>query len=541
VVAGFVQEENMNIFMKLVLVAVLGMALPAWAGSGSKMLLVYEVIGQAPGYAANFNAYVAAPLFSAKPTLTNPLIGLSYSLSNNLVSNAGGIAQLPVVPDNPVPTQAALVQAGSQIAQQNYAAIAQAMTAYMAKTGLSSGIFNFQQQVMVQGNPNPMYLDWQMLVDANGRPRYGDMQLVPSVPITVYGLYTSQTVDAGLPASFAYPNAGTLQWEPIQMPNNNPLLVQTTTSFTVTPANLQTFNVGSTFDEPQSQNGVTVDPQWGLECLINHSAWTSANATAIDPVCPNVPVNGYTDFMTLLNAQGASGGYLDYVNSLTPVYNTVNVPQISVDVTSRTMTGGGQTCTFASSFCAGCVSNGKDSGVTQISCPNGAIPAGWLPVARCLDYAPVGKVCQIQGYGYTVQSSSFPPIAACPVRAYALGFNIPDCTIGTLLAPANGAVGGAGTGPTYTNSGTIGYEVQSVVDRYYVLPDGAYTLLNELTFPQQAPTQSYSYSVTLPGGATLAGYANMIIDPFGTDQVYDYTNDTVNGLPASAYTVAPIQ
>jgi hypothetical protein len=100
---------------------------------------------------------------------------------------------------------------------------------------------------------------------------------------------------------------------------------------------------------------------------------------------------------------------------------------------------------------------------------------------------------------------------------------------------------GGNSGPTYTNSGTIGYEVQSVVDRYYVLPDGAYTLLNELTFPQQAPTQSYSYSVTLPGGATLAGYANMIIDPFGTDQVYDYTNDTVNGLPASAYTVAPIQ
>ncbi len=283
-------------------------------------------------------------------------------------------------------------------------------------------------------------------------------------------------------------------------------------------------------------------------------------STAIDPVCPNVPVNGYTDFITLLNAQGASGGYLDYVRTLTPVYNLVtvtnwaftsgvntgqytpttqteSVPQVSVDVTSRTMTGGGQTCTFESSFCAGCGANGTDTGVTQISCPNGAIPAGWIPVARCLDYAPVGKVCQIQGYGYTVQSSSFPPIAACPVRAYALGFNIPDCTIGTLGFNGGGAVGGS----TYTNSGTIGYEVQQVVDRYYVLPGGAYTLLNENTTDSQASPQPYSYTVTLPSGATPAGYANMIIDPFGTDQVYDYTNDTVNDLPASAYTVAPIQ
>ena len=531
----------MNIFMKFVLVAVLGMALPAWAGTASKTLLVYEVINQQPNAFFHFSAYVAAPLFSANPAPNNPIIGSSYSLSNNLVPNAGGIGQMPMVPDNPVPTQTALTQAGSQIAQQNYAVIAQAMTAYMAKSGLSSGIFNFQQQVMIQGNPKPGYLIWQMLVDAGGRANFGDMQFVTNFPILLYGLYTSQTVDSSLPASFAYLNAGTLRWEPIQLPNNNPLLGATAANFTVTPvsgSSMQTFNVGSTFDTPQSQNSVAVDPDWGLECLINHTAWTSANATAIDPACPNVPVNGYTDFMTLLNAQGASAGYLDYVRTLTPVYNAANIPQISVDVTNRTMTGGGQTCTFASSFCAGCWGNGKDSGATQISCPDGAIPAGWIQVARCLDYAPVGKVCQIQGDDYTVQSSSFPPIAACPVRAYGSGFNTPDCTVGTLSFNGGGAVGGS----TYTNSGTIGYKVQSVADRYYVTPDGAYTLMAENTGYPQAPTQPpYLYSVTLPSGATPAGYANQIIDPFGTDQVYDYTNDTVNGLPASAYTVAPIQ
>ena len=622
----------MNIFMKFVLVAVLGMALPAWADSGSKMLLVYEVINQQPNAFFHFSAYVAAPQFSARSTAGNPVIGSTYSLSNNIIPNAGGIAQLPVVPDNPLPTITALVQTGSQIAQQNYAAIAQAMAAYMAQSGLSSGIFNFQQQVMVQGNPKPGYLIWQMLVDGNGNAHYGDMQFVTNFPILLYGLYTSQAVDASLPATFAYPHAGTLQWEPMQMPNNDPLLGNTAANFTVTPtagASMQSFTLGGSFDSPQSQNGVSVDADWGLECLINHNKWTAANATALDPACPNVPINGYTDFMTLLAAQGAMSGYLDYVRTLTPVYNqiqqngqTVSVPQVSVDVTSRTLQNSGFTnCTYNNDGSpwydlSGQACNGVFETTDETMYGSGgsctrdtywtlaAVPSSYTcsnangnPVVfTALVADPNAQQDEMNANTWYAGNGGSPFAFSAtagqpylPRTPYAPGAT--DQTVsgpspwlwyqqtgGTIAAGVDGngnpllypasdlttpyvvqrtittdqwgdsvpgniniySLGG-NSGPTYTNSGSIGYQVQSVADRYYVTPDGSYVLVGEQTTYPQAPTQSYSYTVTLPNGATPAGYANQIIDPFGTDQVYDYTNDTVNDLPVSAYSVAPIQ
>ncbi len=116
-------------------------------------------------------------------------------------------------------------------------------------------------------------------------------------------------------------------------------------------------------------------------------------------------------------------------------------------------------------------------------------------------------------------------------------YGAPYVTNATAAVNVSAVAGG-----TLLNSGRIGYAVQSTVDRYYVTPDGAYSAIATTTMPSIAPTQSYNKSVALPQGANAASYTTLIIDPFNTTQIYDYTNDTVNGLPVSAYVyVAPLQ
>ena len=434
----------------------------------SKTVLVYQTIGQPPGYTSSFKVNTAGLGYTSK-------WGLAYGVANAKEPNpvGTGITQLPVIPaldslGNPLPQDSLLLSA-NQLILPLAQPLATRISGYMATVGAASGIFNYQQQVMVQGNSQPMYLVWQMITDTNGRPRFGNVQLIPSVPNLIYADYIPQTVAAPLPAVFAsyaanalagattngvmLPPPGDLQWYQI----NTQLQPQTGAT---------TINLGGAFDAPtvnpsatvatpgcQLNNGQTsCDPDYGLKCLINHAS---------DRNCPTAPINGYTDFITLENQQGASAGYLDYVRSLTPVYTystnaqgqTVQTATVTVNVTNRTI-------------------------VIPPSPPSPPSP---------------------------------PPPPPPP--------QLP---------------------PTYTNIGASSYTVKSVVDRYYVTPDGNYVLVGEITTQPLVPQQPYDKTVTLPMGANPASYANIVIDPFNTYQLYDYTNDTVNGLPITSYNVAPV-
>ncbi len=635
----------MNIFMKFVLVAVLGMALPAWAGSGSKMLLVYEVIGLPPSYTTSFNAYVASPQYSSQAVpANNNLPGLTYALANNQVSGAAGVTQIPLVPDAPTPNQQALLQVANQSVQQALPWLTGQMAAYLQRHGLAQGMFTYEQAVMVQNNQQPMYLYWQVMVDASGRSRFGDVQLIPGQPKTLYGEYTPLAVANGLPASFAYPGAGTMQWEEIQPPT---IVPGQAAAAVITPLTaMQGIALGGVFDTPQPVN-TPVDPQWGAECLISHAAWTAANATVADPPCPVVPINGYTDFASLLNAQGANFGVLDYVETLRPVYNqvqqngqTVNQAQVSVDVTSRTMQNGGYTnCSYSSDYPyvgaaysgysiinggGGACSSYEDETVSATNpsiCGGEASGyiAGYVPQAVAgyicsdtngnpvvfnalfvdpnpQDYTAWQNwlTCQYLYTGCTAPTASFsatfgaPYLPRTPYSPGAAdqsasgpspwlwyqqnGGVVSDGVDGNgnpIYYPTNGLTTpyvvqrtitpgpygtfypgniniyplGGNSGPTYTNAGSIGYQLNSTVDRYLVMADGSYTFLG--TFPNpsalQANAQPYTYTVTLTGSPTPAGLANIIIDPWGSGQTYDYTQDPLHHLPASDYNVSAVQ
>lgn len=525
----------------------------------SKTLLIYETVGLAPEYAVTFKAYTSTLAYSQAS-------GLSFNLAAAQEQGviAGAVAQLPAVPaqdgqGHPYSETGLLSAANAMVA--GYAqSLASQMASSMTSSGAASGIFNFAQQVMVQGNQSPMYLVWQEIVDVTGRPRYGNFALVPGSPNYLYGEYTSLAVAKGLPASFAYPQGGDLQWEPIKpmsQPDQAPQPL----------GNSQTIDLSGQFDAPvaastatsyppgcqPNANGIVAcDPDHGLKCLINHTSdpYSTGYPNPLNPAdtgCPVVPINGFSDFMTLLSSQGAAGGYVDYVRSLQPVYvsgtnaqgQTVQTAQITVSVNSRIMhqspacqlkqtvgwsTSGGWFCHAATlAICA------EATGTVTVVLPQGS-----------LDHAKVGQILSgglsNPGPGFSgpaqVTITSLVP-GYCPGTCYQC-----DATGTATLTSAGGGGSGAGT---YINSGEIGYEVLSMVNRYFVTPDGQYSLVGTVTTTSQAPAQAYSKTVSLPQGASAGSYADTIIDPFLTNQLYDYMDDYVNGLPPAAYVyVAPI-
>lgn len=90
--------------------------------------------------------------------------------------------------------------------------------------------------------------------------------------------------------------------------------------------------------------------------------------------------------------------------------------------------------------------------------------------------------------------------------------------------------------------GNYGYELRMQTERYRVEPDDlSYTILGMQENITTAPTTTFAKSASVGTGATCPGYTYNIIDPFATNQVYDWRTDTVNFLPQDRYTyVAPL-
>lgn len=123
---------------------------------------------------------------------------------------------------------------------------------------------------------------------------YGDPIVIPGEPTYIYAIYTPKNVASGLPAGWAYPNAGTLRYQVLKAKDNS--LVQ----------DWVTVNVNGVYDDPiQTVNsGAQVDPDAGLKCLVNSTSGGCAT--------------GYTDLVTLLGQTGSVAAVLDYTRQLQP-------------------------------------------------------------------------------------------------------------------------------------------------------------------------------------------------------------------------------
>lgn len=115
--------------------------------------------------------------------------------------------------------------------------------------------------------------------------------------------------------------------------------------------------------------------------------------------------------------------------------------------------------------------------------------------------------------------------------------------------------------PTYTVAGSIGYALMSDMIQYHAKTENiaifrdtvsnavvgvgpGLTILNNVTTALNSPIKAFSKTIELANSASRSFYQNLIINPFSNSnpaidlQLYDWRNDTVNGLSASHYCYA---
>lgn len=193
----------------------------------------------------------------------------------------------------------------------------QSLAAYLSGIHADRGYFTFDQEVRPVNTDHSMRLVWSVSVDQSGTTTFGDPKIVDANPKIVYLVYTPKAVQSGLPASWAYPNAGLLQYQ-IRRPDGTAL------------SSWASVDTGGAFDQPQG-NGVALDPDAGVKCLIDRSSGS----------CPW----WLPDAKSLITSNGAMYAIIDYVRMVQPVYTTqenppgsgqyVQVPVMSVSVDSR--------------------------------------------------------------------------------------------------------------------------------------------------------------------------------------------------------------
>lgn len=115
--------------------------------------------------------------------------------------------------------------------------------------------------------------------------------------------------------------------------------------------------------------------------------------------------------------------------------------------------------------------------------------------------------------------------------------------------------------PTYTVAGNIGYSLMSDTVQYHaktenvavfrdtvsntVIGAGAgLTILNNVTNALNSPIKAFSKTIELADTGSRSFYQNLIINPFSNNdpaidlRLYDWRNDTVNGLTSNRYCYA---
>lgn len=282
--------------------------------SALRMLVVSQV---ATADASTVSARIGTLAFSAA--------GLATDRLAEALPNASGIAQASVRDFGNGLTQAQLLSAATAHLLPQAPALAAGLAAVLRARGLGQATFVFDQQVTVAGTARPRRLVWTISVDRAGRASHGEPRLFDDRPHILHVQYVPLRVAAGLPAGWAYPDAGWLRWQrlDLQLQPSGPA---------------GAIDTGGAFDAPDALDGQPVDPEAGVRCLVDRRS-------RID--CPQ----GLTDVVTLIDEQGSASALLDYGLRLAPVYDAVpsgsgrfeQVARLSLSVDRREVSYGGCT------------------------------------------------------------------------------------------------------------------------------------------------------------------------------------------------------
>ena len=87
---------------------------------------------------------------------------------------------------------------------------------------------------------------------------------------------------------------------------------------------------------------------------------------------------------------------------------------------------------------------------------------------------------------------------------------------------------------SYRTTGRTGYTLQYNFERYYVEPNGNYVMTSQ-SVGYTTVGQNFDKKVILDRQYSAAELSDFVIDPFKTNQIYNFKNDTVNNLPCDRY------
>ena len=234
---------------------------------------------------------------------------------NNVSSTLASSLQMWVASNYGTQTQGAIVAAAKNYLVYSAPNIISNLKTALASTTAKTASYQYSQTVQVTGIAGNSQLVWTLYIDPMGNALYGDPIVIPGTPVYISATYTPLAVGQGLPQGWQYPNAGTLQYQVIQISNGQPV------------GTVQSVNVAGAYDAPaQVIGGAAIDPDAGLRCLLNKAS---------SGAC----VQGYIDIATVISNASASYAFVNYVRALTPVYsqngNGTSSPTMSINYNQR--------------------------------------------------------------------------------------------------------------------------------------------------------------------------------------------------------------
>lgn len=338
-------------------------------------------------------------------TTSNEGYGIN-KMSTTLASSAIPVSMPKIAITGPfdttttLPTKGMVLDLAIKAVQNRFPAVRTGMTTYLKQYGMSSGWFNFKQDVDldVAGVKETWTIYWDYFTDAEGRGAYPDPQVVPPKPKYLYVSYAQKAVDADLPADWVIPNAGIVKWQ-VRDEDFLPVGAE------------HTVDVNGLFDTPQGDTEYTDS---GIKCLMNDQ---NAGCTA-----------GQVNVRDLLDTSGAIMAVVDYARRVSPIWiqnaDGTFSPQVAVSIDTRKVSY--QSCTKASYLNEGRFGYALRSSVARYF----ATASTGSP--RVVSYAMVKE--------YEGQYSS-------PTSSYTYSTDITDSQLPTLTSKSIDPIGADGSTP----------------------------------------------------------------------------------------------
>jgi hypothetical protein len=249
-------------------------------GSGGRSLKVAPLTSSVEGFGMT------------KLSLTSPAIPFSTMPAVNV--------------PNPVTQQEALDKAKSWM-RANVNGFTAGFGAWLASRGISQGIYNFSQEIMVQTDAGlrKRAIAFNLSLDSRGRAVYGDPKIVDPDPLVLEAIYIPKNTSEDLPQAFNYPDAGNIRYRVLNK-RYEPI------------SGWRLVNTNGAYDGNEND----LDTTKTVSCLMDNRY----------PGCNSGPI----DINRLMNQVGATYALVAYVNRIQPVYegpedNLQAVTAISVE------------------------------------------------------------------------------------------------------------------------------------------------------------------------------------------------------------------